>query len=100
MSGARQSQVEAVLGELVKEGKFDAEEYKGTKIYWKKYPEVEFMEPGTVPRYRLMDKTSYEVFEVAIPDYEEIGGTLESGDEVDYWRVLGTKLVRNKRSLD
>lgn len=49
---------------------------------------------------QLMDKESFEVFEVALPDYEEIGGKLESGDEVDYWRVLGNKLVRRKRSLD
>jgi len=49
---------------------------------------------------QLMDKESFEVFETAIPNYEEIGGYLVSGDEVDYWRVLGTKLIRRKRSIE
>jgi len=49
---------------------------------------------------QMMDTDSYETFEVAIPNYEEIGGELNSGDEVDYWRVLGSKLVRRKRSTE
>jgi len=49
---------------------------------------------------QLMDKESYEVFETALPDYEEIGGKLASGDEVDYWVVLGNKLIRRKRSIE
>ena len=49
---------------------------------------------------QMMDTESYETFEVAIPNYEEIGGELNSGDEVDYWRVLGSKLVRRKRSTE
>ena len=49
---------------------------------------------------QLMDKESYEVFETAIPNYEEIGGELASGEEVDYWVVMGSKVIRRKRTTD
>ena len=48
---------------------------------------------------QMMDRDSYEVFETGIPNYDEIGGTLESGDEVDFWEVMGTKIIRAKRSI-
>ena len=49
---------------------------------------------------QMMDTESYETFEVAIPNYEEIGGELNSGDEVDYWRVRGLKTCKKKRSTE
>ena len=49
---------------------------------------------------QLMDKESFEVYETAIPNYEEIGGTLASGDEVDIWEVMGSRIIRRKRSTD
>ncbi|MHA2501852.1 MAG: translation initiation factor IF-5A [Candidatus Kariarchaeaceae archaeon] len=48
---------------------------------------------------QLMDKETYEVFETTLPDYDDIGGTLDSGDEVDIWKVLGVNIIRQKRSL-
>ena len=47
---------------------------------------------------QLMDQESYEVFETAVPDYDEIGGKLDSGDEVDMWMFLGRKLIKRKRA--
>lgn len=49
---------------------------------------------------QLMDRDSYETFETVIPDYDEIGGELQSGDEVDYWIVLGSKVIRRKRATE
>lgn len=47
---------------------------------------------------QLMDNESYEVFETVIPDYETIGGTLVSGDEVDMWMFLGKRFIKRKRA--
>ncbi len=49
---------------------------------------------------QLMDKESYEVFETAIPNYDEIGGELNPGDEVDLWVFMGKKVIRKKRSTE
>jgi translation initiation factor 5A len=46
---------------------------------------------------QIMDMESYETFETAIPSAEEIGGELASGAEVDYWVVMGSKVIRRKR---
>lgn len=46
---------------------------------------------------QLMDSESYEVYETVIPDYDEIGGELSSGDNVDVWRFMGKRLIRRKR---
>ena len=47
---------------------------------------------------QLMDNESYEVFETVLPNYDEIGGTLVSGDEVDMWAFLGKRFIKRKRS--
>ncbi len=46
---------------------------------------------------QLMDLETYEVFEAAFPDEEELKAKLASGVEVEYWRILGrTKIMRTK----
>ncbi|MCY3411503.1 MAG: translation initiation factor IF-5A [Candidatus Heimdallarchaeota archaeon] len=46
---------------------------------------------------QLMDQETYEMFETVLPNFEEIGGKLESGDEVDMWMFLGQRLIKRKR---
>lgn len=60
----------------------------------KKIAQVISINPDSV---QLMDKESYEVFETKIPNSEEIGGELASGDEVDMWEFLGVRIIRRKR---
>ncbi len=44
---------------------------------------------------QLMDLQSYDTFEMAIPDdYEE---ELTEGDEVEYWKVMGSKILKGKK---
>jgi translation initiation factor 5A len=38
---------------------------------------------------QLMDLETYEVFEVATPDDEEVAAKLEAGKEVEYWKIMG-----------
>lgn len=46
---------------------------------------------------QIMDLENYEVFEAAFPDEEALKQKLESGVEVEYWRILGrTKIMRTK----
>jgi translation initiation factor 5A len=46
---------------------------------------------------QVMDLETYEVFETSSPDDPELEAKLESGVEVEYWRILGrTKIVRTK----
>ena len=46
---------------------------------------------------QLMDSESFEMFDTSLPDYEEIGGQLVSGDNVDYWGFMGQKVIKRKR---
>jgi len=55
-------------------------------IVEKKSAQVVSMGPSSV---QLMDLESYEVFDVALPEDEEIKSKLESGKEVEYWIILG-----------
>ncbi len=66
-------------------------------IILKKIAQILSTSPDTV---QLMDKETFEVFETLIPDYESIGGSLESGDEVDLWEFLGKRVIRKKRSTE
>lgn len=51
----------------------------------------------TSERVQLMDMETYETFETPLPEEEEIRGRLSSGQEVEYWRMLGrNKIVRIK----
>lgn len=46
---------------------------------------------------QIMDLENYEVFEATYPDEEKLKQKLESGIEVEYWRILGkTKIMRAK----
>lgn len=48
-------------------------------------------------KVQLMDMESYEMFEVATPNPDEIEGTLEESAEVEYLETLGRyKIVRVK----
>jgi translation initiation factor 5A len=42
---------------------------------------------------QLMDLESYEVFEAALPEDEELRKKLEPGVTVEYWEILGRKKV-------
>jgi translation initiation factor 5A len=46
---------------------------------------------------QIMDLENYEIFEVPYPDEEKLKQKLESGVEVEYWRILGRiKIMRTK----
>jgi translation initiation factor 5A len=46
---------------------------------------------------QVMDLETYEIFETPIPEEEEIKSKLDSGVEIEYWRILGrTKIMRTK----
>lgn len=46
---------------------------------------------------QIMDLENYEIFEAPFPDEEKLKKKLESGVEVEYWRILGrTKIMRTK----
>jgi translation initiation factor 5A len=38
---------------------------------------------------QLMDLETYEIFDVAKPQEEEIASRLSSGKEVEYWKIMG-----------
>lgn len=42
---------------------------------------------------QLMDLSSYDTFEIAIP---EDFGELDEGEEVTYWQVMGKKILKSK----
>jgi translation initiation factor 5A len=41
--------------------------------------------PGSV---QLMDLETYEIFDVALPNDEEITDKIEAGKEVEYWKIM------------
>lgn len=46
---------------------------------------------------QVMDLETYEIFEMPMPEEDELRSKLASGVEVEYWRILGrTKIVRTK----
>lgn len=46
---------------------------------------------------QIMDLENYEIFEASYPDEEKLKQKLESGVEVEYWRILGRiKITRTK----
>ncbi|MFB6217166.1 MAG: translation initiation factor IF-5A [Candidatus Aenigmatarchaeota archaeon] len=44
---------------------------------------------------QLMDMESYDTFEMAVPD--DFDEELNEGDEVEYWEVMGDKLLKQKK---
>ena len=46
---------------------------------------------------QLMDLESYETFEAAVPDEEDIKNNIQEGAEVEYWIAIGrSKIMRIK----
>jgi translation initiation factor 5A len=63
-------------------------------IIEKRSAQVISLLPATV---QVMDLGTYEIFETPIPEEEEIKSKLDSGVEIEYWRILGrTKIMRTK----
>lgn len=46
---------------------------------------------------QLMDLESYETFETPMPDDDELKGQMAPNAEVEYWDVLGKKLIVRKK---
>lgn len=42
---------------------------------------------------QLMDMETYKTLETPIPDDEDIRSRLASGQEVEYWRILGRNMI-------
>ena len=48
---------------------------------------------------QIMDLESYETFETALPDDEEMKAQIKEGAEVEYWKAIGkSKIMRIKSS--
>jgi translation initiation factor 5A len=46
---------------------------------------------------QIMDLETYEIFETAFPEDQDLRSQLNEGVEAEYWRILGrTKIVRTK----
>ncbi|HDQ05727.1 MAG TPA: translation initiation factor IF-5A [Candidatus Bathyarchaeota archaeon] len=60
----------------------------------KKTGQVIALLPSTV---QLMDLETYEMLDAPYPEDEELKSKLDSGVEVEYWRILGkTRITRTK----
>jgi translation initiation factor 5A len=46
---------------------------------------------------QLMDMENYATFETPMPDDDELRGSLAAGVEVEYWDVLGRKMVVRRK---
>ena len=63
-------------------------------IIEKKGGQVVAMLPSAV---QVMDLETYEIFEAPLPEEEKLKSKLNSGIEVEFWRILGrTKITRTK----
>lgn len=49
-------------------------------------------------RLNIMDTESYETYEVSRPDDEEVASQIESNCTVEYWDVMGTKVIMRVKS--
>ncbi len=62
----------------------------------KRYAQVLSISADSV---QLMDLETYETFEAAVPDEEEIKNNIQEGAEVEYWDAIGKrKIMRVKGS--
>jgi len=52
----------------------------------KRSAQIVSVSPASV---QLMDLETYEVFDVALPEDEEIRSKLEAGKDVEYWNIMG-----------
>ena len=55
-------------------------------IVEKRSGQIVSMTPASI---QLMDLESYEVFDITMPDDEELKVKLEAGKEVEYWHIMG-----------
>jgi translation initiation factor 5A len=60
-------------------------------IVEKNSAQIVSVSPRTI---QLMDLETYDVFDVTIPDDEEIASKLEAGKEVEYWNIMGTYKIQ------
>ena len=60
-------------------------------IVEKKSAQVISVSPAGV---QLMDLQSYEVFDAALPEDEEIRSKLEAGRDVEYWTIMGRNKIQ------
>jgi translation initiation factor 5A len=49
-------------------------------------------------RLNIMDTENYETYEVSRPDDEEVASQIESNCTVEYWDVMGTKVIMRVKS--
>ncbi|MBD3160039.1 MAG: translation initiation factor IF-5A [Candidatus Lokiarchaeota archaeon] len=49
-------------------------------------------------RLNIMDTESYETYEVSRPDDEEVSSQIETNCTVEYWDVMGTKVIMRVKS--
>jgi len=47
---------------------------------------------------QLMDLETYDTFEAAIPDDEDIKGAIKEGAEVEYWNAIGKRKIMRVKS--
>ena len=51
----------------------------------------------SVNTVQVMDLETYQIFEQALPEDQEIKSKIRSGDEIEYWSILGkSKIIRIK----
>jgi translation initiation factor 5A len=62
----------------------------------KRVAQINYITDATPPMLGLMDMTSYESFEEAMPG-EGFEGKIEQGIQIEYWIVLGRKKLIRRR---
>jgi len=55
-------------------------------IVEKRSAQIVSVSPASI---QLMDLETYEVFDIALPEDEEIRSRLEAGKDVEYWNIMG-----------
>ncbi len=46
---------------------------------------------------QVMDMESYQTFETPMPTDQELRGSLSAGNEVEYWDVMGRKMITRRK---
>jgi translation initiation factor 5A len=60
-------------------------------IVEKKSAQVVSVSPASV---QLMDLESYDVFDAALPEDEEIRSRLVAGRDIEYWKIMGRNKIQ------
>lgn len=50
----------------------------------------------TGDKANVMDMETFETLEMALPEDEELKNDLKEGDQVEYWTVEGSKIIKRK----